>query len=208
MQEAITLQSQPRAWLEGSILRPCVSQYGDHLQRRRYAVNTQRAYVCCLAHFAYWLTEEGMTWKRSAKAPLCAFSRTTCRRAPAPSRSVVCAMSCRRHWAIFWRYSMPAAWYCSIPQFRHRTGIDALRCPHVQRLGGGGQHLSEALPSGRRISCRAFRRAADLLGDNQRRIHSPLRPWQTRAKAHHHRRDRRHHWLLSPLRQHVRRPGG
>ncbi|MER9127790.1 hypothetical protein NKH81_32940 [Mesorhizobium sp. M0959] len=59
MQKAIILQPQPRAWLEGSILRPYVSQHGEHLQRRRYAPNTQRAYLCCIAHFAYWLTQEG-----------------------------------------------------------------------------------------------------------------------------------------------------
>ncbi|MER9874972.1 site-specific integrase [Mesorhizobium sp. M0195] len=59
MQKAIILQPQPRAWLEGSILRPYVSQYGEHLLRRRYAPNTQRVYLCCIAHFAYWLTQEG-----------------------------------------------------------------------------------------------------------------------------------------------------
>lgn len=58
MQKAIILQPQPRAWLEDSILRPFVSQYGEHLQRRRYAQNTQRAYLCCAAHFAHWLTRE------------------------------------------------------------------------------------------------------------------------------------------------------
>lgn len=59
MQKAIILQPQPRAWLEGSILRPYVSQYVEHLQRRRYTPNTQRAYLCCVAHFAHWLTQEG-----------------------------------------------------------------------------------------------------------------------------------------------------
>ncbi|RWH31410.1 MAG: hypothetical protein E5X88_28170 [Mesorhizobium sp.] len=58
MQKAIILQPQPRAWLEGSILRPYVSQYREHLQRRRYAPSTQRAYLCCVAHFAQWLTQE------------------------------------------------------------------------------------------------------------------------------------------------------
>ena len=33
MQKAIDVQPQPRAWLEGSILRPYVSQYREHLQR-------------------------------------------------------------------------------------------------------------------------------------------------------------------------------
>lgn len=61
MQKAIILQPQPRAWLEGSTLRPFVSQYGEYLQRRRYAPSTQCAYLCCVAHFAHWLTQEGTT---------------------------------------------------------------------------------------------------------------------------------------------------
>jgi site-specific recombinase XerD len=59
MQKAIILQPQPHAWLEDSILRPYVSQYREHLQRRQYAPNTQRAYLCCVAHFAHWLTLDG-----------------------------------------------------------------------------------------------------------------------------------------------------
>lgn len=58
MQKAIILQPQPHAWLEDSILQPYVSQYREHLERRRYAPNTQRAYLCCVAHFAHWLTLE------------------------------------------------------------------------------------------------------------------------------------------------------
>ncbi len=59
MQNVIIVQPQPRAWLEGSILRPYVSQYAEQLQRRRYAPNTQRAYLRCVAHFAHWLSQEG-----------------------------------------------------------------------------------------------------------------------------------------------------
>ena len=80
MQKSIVIQPQARAWLEGSILQPYVSQYGEHLQRRRYAPSTQRAYLRCVAHFAHWLTRSGKTWRRSARAPLCVFSRNTCRR--------------------------------------------------------------------------------------------------------------------------------
>lgn len=59
MQNVIIIQPQPRAWLEGSILRPYVSHYAEQLQRRRYAPNTQRAYLRCVAHFAHWLSQEG-----------------------------------------------------------------------------------------------------------------------------------------------------
>jgi hypothetical protein len=58
MQKAIILRPQLHAWLEDSILRPYVSQYSEHLEQRRYAPSTQRAYLCCVAHFAHWLTLE------------------------------------------------------------------------------------------------------------------------------------------------------
>jgi hypothetical protein len=58
MSQEIVVQAQPHMWLEDSILQPYVSRYGAHLRRRRYAPSTQRVYVCCVAHFAYWLTEE------------------------------------------------------------------------------------------------------------------------------------------------------
>jgi integrase len=58
MSQEIVVQPQPRAWLEDSILQPYVSRYGAHLRRGRYAPNTQRVYLCCVAHFAHWLTAE------------------------------------------------------------------------------------------------------------------------------------------------------
>lgn len=58
MSKEIVVQAQPRAWLEGSVLQPYVSRYGAHLRRRRYAQSTQRVYLCCVAHFAHWLTGE------------------------------------------------------------------------------------------------------------------------------------------------------
>ena len=58
MSQEITVQTQPRLWLEDSILQPYVSRYGTHLCRGRYAPSTQRVYLCCVAHFAQWLTAE------------------------------------------------------------------------------------------------------------------------------------------------------
>ncbi|MCF8506814.1 MAG: tyrosine-type recombinase/integrase [Caulobacter sp.] len=58
MSQEIVIQPQPRAWLEDSILQPYVSRYGAHLRRGRYAPSTQRVYLCCVAHFAHWLTGE------------------------------------------------------------------------------------------------------------------------------------------------------
>lgn len=58
MSQEIVVQPQPRAWLKDSILQPYVSRYGAHLRRGRYAPSTQRVYLCCVAHFAHWLTGE------------------------------------------------------------------------------------------------------------------------------------------------------
>ena len=60
MSKEIVVQPQPRAWLEDSVLQPYVSRYGVHLRRGRYAPSTQRIYLCCVAHFAHWLTGEPM----------------------------------------------------------------------------------------------------------------------------------------------------
>lgn len=58
MSQEIIIRPQPRAWLENSILQPYVSRYGAHLCHGRYAPSTQRVYLCCVAHFAHWLTGE------------------------------------------------------------------------------------------------------------------------------------------------------
>jgi len=58
MSQEIVIQPQPRLWLEGSILQPYISRYSAQLCRGRYAPSTQRAYLCCVAHFAHWLSEE------------------------------------------------------------------------------------------------------------------------------------------------------
>lgn len=58
MSQEIVVQPQPRMWLEGSVLHPYVSGYEAHLRRGRYARSTQRVYLCCVAHFAHWLTAE------------------------------------------------------------------------------------------------------------------------------------------------------
>lgn len=68
MHQEIVVQPQPRAWLENSILQPYVSRYGEHLNRRRYAPSTQRVYLCCVAHFAHWLTGERYTLNALGKA--------------------------------------------------------------------------------------------------------------------------------------------
>lgn len=61
MVEAVILQLRPRSWLERSILHPYVARYNEHLSRGRYSSHTRRIYLCCVAHFAHWLTKERYT---------------------------------------------------------------------------------------------------------------------------------------------------
>ena len=68
MAEEIIIQAQQRAWLERSVLQGYVTAYSDHLHRGRYAPNTRRAYLCCVAHFAHWLTAERHTLAAVNKA--------------------------------------------------------------------------------------------------------------------------------------------
>ena len=56
MAEEIIIQAQQRAWLQHSVLQDYVAAYSDHLHRARYAPTTRRTYLCCVAHFAHWLT--------------------------------------------------------------------------------------------------------------------------------------------------------
>ena len=58
MAEEIIIQAQQSSWLEHSVLQDYVAAYGDHLHHGRYAPNTRRVYLCCVAHFAHWLTVE------------------------------------------------------------------------------------------------------------------------------------------------------
>lgn len=58
MVEEIIIQAQQRTWLQHSVLEGYVAAYSDHLHRARYARTTRRIYLCCVAHFAHWLTTE------------------------------------------------------------------------------------------------------------------------------------------------------
>lgn len=64
MTDDINLQDQTRAWLAHSVLHPHVSRYAGHLKRGRYAPNTRRVYLCCVAHFAFWATQNEIAINR------------------------------------------------------------------------------------------------------------------------------------------------
>jgi hypothetical protein len=50
-----TLHPTAASWLRSSALAPSVPAYWRYLTERRYAPNTARSYLCCLAHFARWI---------------------------------------------------------------------------------------------------------------------------------------------------------
>ncbi|MDW9589648.1 tyrosine-type recombinase/integrase [Sinorhizobium meliloti] len=54
----INLQAAPRQWLESSLLGAFSKRYVEHLDRARYAPGTARVYLCCIGHFARWISTE------------------------------------------------------------------------------------------------------------------------------------------------------
>jgi integrase/recombinase XerD len=73
MIEEIVVQPQPRAWLERSILQPYIGGYAEHLHRGRYSASTKRVYLCCVAHFARWLTTERLGLSAVSEAARASF---------------------------------------------------------------------------------------------------------------------------------------
>lgn len=49
-----SVSATSRAWLRDGAFAPFVPAYVAHLSARRYAPGTTRAYLGCVAHFAYW----------------------------------------------------------------------------------------------------------------------------------------------------------
>ncbi len=50
-----------REWLTGGPLNGFVVSYVETLQHRRYTANTLSSYLRCLAHFSYWMRNEGLS---------------------------------------------------------------------------------------------------------------------------------------------------
>lgn len=55
MDALASIHPVPAAWLRDSVLAPYMPAYWRDLRERRYAGNTARAYVHCVAHFARWV---------------------------------------------------------------------------------------------------------------------------------------------------------
>ena len=58
MDNATNLKSKFTAPPMGGVLEPYASDYSSELTKGRYAASTRHAYLCCVGHFARWLTAE------------------------------------------------------------------------------------------------------------------------------------------------------
>ena len=56
MDAKLSIHPTPAAWLRESDLAGYVPAFREYLAKRQYAAHTQRLYLCCVAHFARWLT--------------------------------------------------------------------------------------------------------------------------------------------------------
>ena len=61
MDALASIHPVPAGWLRNSDLVKFVPTYCQRLVARRYADQTQRVYVCCVAHFARWMTRRRLT---------------------------------------------------------------------------------------------------------------------------------------------------
>jgi integrase/recombinase XerD len=57
MDDGLGIWPQTRDWLRRSVLEIHVSEYCSYLHGHRYAASTRRVYLCCVAHFAHWMTK-------------------------------------------------------------------------------------------------------------------------------------------------------
>lgn len=56
MDPITSLYSAPKGWLLNSVLAPHVDAFVEKLRQGRYAANTNKRYVGCIAHFARWMS--------------------------------------------------------------------------------------------------------------------------------------------------------
>ena len=59
------LQPEPRRWLSSSVIASVEGEYVARLRAGGYHSNTVRVYLACVAHFAKWATEEGLSLMRT-----------------------------------------------------------------------------------------------------------------------------------------------
>ena len=54
------LQPGPQRWLSGSVFSSAADDYVSYLRQGGYRPNSVRLYLACVAHFAKWVSEEGL----------------------------------------------------------------------------------------------------------------------------------------------------
>jgi site-specific recombinase XerD len=60
MEDRVIAHAQPLAWMNNGVLGKQVARYQAFLGERRYASKTQHNYLCCIAHFAHWMSRAGL----------------------------------------------------------------------------------------------------------------------------------------------------
>jgi hypothetical protein len=106
MELGLRLQPHTRAWLKQSTVNSQVSEYCAYLEAHGYATSTQRAYLCCIAHFAYWmrraqlglkqLDEDAVARYLADHLPRCNLSRASSSCTRTGLRWCICWRSCGR----------------------------------------------------------------------------------------------------------------
>jgi site-specific recombinase XerD len=64
MDQVVSLRPHALRWLTESELACFATRYLDYLAERRYTRGTAHAYLCCVAHFARWLTRSRLSLDR------------------------------------------------------------------------------------------------------------------------------------------------
>jgi integrase/recombinase XerD len=73
MKRRVITHAQPLAWLKH------LARYQKFLEEHRYAPQTTRTYLCCVAHLAHWMANAGLSvagcfmpsWQPLTVAALC-----------------------------------------------------------------------------------------------------------------------------------------
>ena len=90
MEDQVIRHAQPLAWLNNGVLAKHVASYQAFLEEHGYAPQTRRTYLCCVAHFAHWMANAGLSAKQLGEPAINRFlgkhlPRCSC---PSPVRRV------------------------------------------------------------------------------------------------------------------------
>ena len=73
MEDRVIAHPQPLAWLNKGVLAKHVASYQTFLEERRYAPLTRHIYLCCIAHFAHWMANTGLSVRQIGETTISRF---------------------------------------------------------------------------------------------------------------------------------------